>query len=366
MNPFRPVNDSLPFLFFTLLLAGLSGRALSEEILHIAIFGSGHREQVRDELKRRAGNPELPGERAVMMTSEGKSTEDLLVHWKLPLSEEVVRVNRSGTPPRGGERKSLNQGGTTIEVRKTVDGDGAHLLFDIDTLEPAPDNSYYRFRTSGLPFPLCPNTWQQVTDWQVPQNFNRPIWCYLESPQAGAPVAGKTEEQPGELPFGNSPKAAWRLEVKYGSLPDTTLEKIDQADPEQAALAAEMMASWFSYGIVCFSDKSFRIATGSGEFAKLRNEDYHDHRLAKLEGTLSVVESSMSLKCEFQSPLVRKQDARTISFEGQLLPGVWKFQRIPDGPNYESMGKFPGGPSIEHRALSPIKVAAFRVTAIKR
>ncbi|MCW1923304.1 hypothetical protein OKA05_12130 [Luteolibacter arcticus] len=364
MNRSRPARVSLPLFLFSLLLAGSAERALSEEILHIAIFGSGHREEVGEELKRRAGNPELPGERAVMMTREGKPTEDLLVHWQLPLSSEVTSVNRAGTPLRGGERKSLDQGGTTLEVRKAGEGDAAHLLFDIDTLEPALDQSYYRFRTSGLAFPLCPNTWQQVTDWQVPHHQNRPIWCYLESPQAAAGAA-KAEAPPGDLPFGNDPKAPWRLEVRYGSLPDAMLEKIEQADPQQAALAAETMGRWFSYGIVCLSDQPFRVATGAGKLAKIKNEDYHDRRLAELEGTLTVVESNISLKCEFHSPAVREKDARAMPFEGELRPGEWKFQRIPDGPDHESMGEFPGGPSIKLNALPPIRVAAFRVTKLE-
>lgn len=360
MNPSRPAKAPLPFLLSTLLLAAAAERARAEEILHIAIFGCGHREEVRDELKRRAGNPALPNERAVMMTPDGQPTEDLLVHWKLPLSHEIARVNRAGTPPRGGERKNLDQSGTTLEVRKVGEGDGAHLLFDIDTLEPALDQGYYRFRTSGLAFPLCPNTWQQVTDWQLPHRSNRPIWCYLESPQA-APVPAP----PAAVPFGNDPAAPWQLEVKYGSLPAATLETIGQAGPEAASKVAGSMGGWFTYRIVCLSGKPFRVATGAGKFARVGNEAYHARRLAGLEGTLDVAESAITLKCGFQPPVVRDRDARTIPFEGALPPGVWKFHPIPDGPDHASMGEFPGGPSVRLSAYSPINVAAFRVTRLE-
>lgn len=304
-------------------------------------------------MARLAGDLQIPGQDG-RMKGATRHRYDLRYRGKVTLSGQD-RVELSPAATRSDPEKQF---GIIIGVKKSGEGADAHLLFDLSSLEPGVSGGYRRLRATGLPFPLMPNAWQQLVDWRTPHHGGRPIWCYLES------TATPATPPPRELSFGNDPTAPYRLDVIYGDLPEATTQKLHLFGPEHARLTVERMGGWFSYSLVCLSGKSFNMASGAGEYAKIGHEDYHDRRLGQLRGTLVVHESSLSLKCEFSPPAPRKKDTTLIPFEGEVRPGEWKLHRIAGGPTRAMIGPVPGGPPVFSPGSPAMNTAAFRVTKL--
>ncbi len=350
----------------------VAGSAFADEILHCAVFGPisggsrGGYQLLREQMKRMKGKTSPPrvGERLFLSFKDehkDKDTGFFTYRGKLSTSGKT-RLEFSNWFNCSLPRRDLFDAGVTVGVTKSGDAAAALYSFDLDYLDTnLEDGDYFRARTTGLPVPVRPNEWIEVAKFHHGKgnNFSCQIWLYLETAELAPPAEIPAQEQS----YGNDPKAAYRLDIVFGALPEATVRMMHTFGREHTRLTVMAIHEWETYSVICQSEKPFRFDAGRGDLAKIKNPIYTASRLTQVEGELMVYESSMTLVCQTIPAVERRKDALVIPFRGEVAPGAWVLQEVKDGPKTGDLKpRFTTG--MVARDNSVVNVAAYRITKL--